>query len=83
MQRIIVVTSPDGLHARPAAQLAQLAQHLPGPLRISIGDRVVDAASVLAVMDLELTIGTRVVLEAEGEGAAAALDAAEAILAPR
>lgn len=82
MQRIIVVTAPDGLHARPAAQLAQLAQHLPARLRLSIGDREVDATSVLAVMDLELTTGARVTLAAEGAGAEAALDAAEAILAP-
>ncbi len=77
-----MVTAPDGLHARPAAQLAQLAQGLPGALRLSVGDRVVDAASVLAVMDLELAPGMRVVLDADGPAAEAALDAAAAILAP-
>ncbi|OCG74280.1 HPr family phosphocarrier protein [Microbacterium sediminis] len=82
MQRIIVVTSPDGLHARPAAQLAQLAREATGTVRLGIEGCMVDAASVLAVMDLELTPGTRVVVEAEGEDAPATLDAVAAILAP-
>ncbi|MGV9769054.1 HPr family phosphocarrier protein [Microbacterium sp. NPDC003461] len=82
MQRNIVVTAADGLHARPAAQLAQLARQLPGTLHLLIGGRVVNAASVLAVMDLELSPGTPVTLEADGPAAEAALDAATAILAP-
>lgn len=77
-----MVTAADGLHARPAARLAQLAKEIPGTLRLRVGDQIVDAASVLAVMDLQLAPGTRVVIEAEGHGAAGALDAAEAILAP-
>lgn len=82
MQRNIVVTARNGLHARPAAQLAQLAREATGAIRIGVEGRMVDAASVLAVMDLGLTPGARVVVEAEGEGAQATLDAVAAILAP-
>ncbi|GAA3653500.1 HPr family phosphocarrier protein [Microbacterium marinilacus] len=81
-QRSIVVTAEGGLHARPAAELVRLAQRLSGGLRIRAGAEVVDAASVLSLMELALAPGDRVVLEADGEGADAALTAAAALLAP-
>ncbi|MER7796966.1 HPr family phosphocarrier protein [Microbacterium sp. NPDC096154] len=81
-QRRVVIGVATGLHARPAAELARLAQGVPGGLRIRVGADVVDASSVLAVMDLALSAGDPVVLEADGPGAGAALDAAEALLAP-
>jgi len=82
-QRRIVITVPSGLHARPAAELARLAHAQPGGVRLHAAAAAVDAASVLAVMDLGLEPGDEVVLEADGRGADATLDAAVALLAPR
>jgi len=83
VQRSMTIGLAQGLHARPAAELARLAQAVDGGLRIRVRDRAVDAASVLAVMDLALGAGDRVVLEADGSGAETALDEAEALLSPR
>lgn len=83
VQRSVTIGLAHGLHARPAAELARLAQAVEGRLLIRAGERAVDAASVLAVMDLGLGAGDRVVLEAEGSGAEATLDEAEALLSPR
>lgn len=80
LQRSVVIAGA-GLHARPAAELARLAQASSGGLRIRAGERVVDAASVLAVMGLTLARGDRILLEADGPGAEAVLDDAEALLA--
>lgn len=81
-QRSVMITLATGLHARPAAELARVARECDGRMRIRAGDRTVDAASVLAVMDLALGAGDRVLLEAEGADAEAALEAAEQLLAP-
>ncbi len=79
-QRRVVITAAAGLHARPAAQLARLAREHPGGIRLRSGDATVDAASVLAVMDLALGRGAEVVLEADGPRAEDALDVAARIL---
>ncbi|WP_345751238.1 HPr family phosphocarrier protein [Microbacterium rhizophilus] len=81
--RRVVIQVAAGLHARPAAELARLARSSEGGLRIRAGADLVDAASVLAVMELALAAGDRVVLEADGPGADAVLDVAESLLAPR
>ncbi|WP_203137708.1 HPr family phosphocarrier protein [Microbacterium sp. JZ31] len=81
--RRVVITAAAGLHARPAAELARLARTRESGIRIRTASATVDAGSVLAVMDLALTRGQEVVLEAEGPGADAALDIAESLLAPR
>lgn len=82
-QRRVVITSSAGLHARPAAELARLAQRREGGIRIRTAGTTVDAASVLAVMELALARGAEVVLETEGPEAEAALDIAAGLLDPR
>lgn len=81
--RRVEITAEAGLHARPAAELARIAQAHDGGIRIHARGATVDAASVLAVMDLTLAAGEALVLEADGPGAEAALDAAVAALGPR
>jgi phosphotransferase system HPr (HPr) family protein len=83
VRRRVVITADAGLHARPAAELARLARAQAGGIRIHAGGATVDAASVLALMNLALERGDEVVLEADGPAADAALDIAESLLAPR
>ncbi|MBF0816225.1 HPr family phosphocarrier protein [Microbacterium paludicola] len=82
-QRRVVITAHAGLHARPAAELARLAQEREGGIRIRTAGATVDAASVLAVMDLALERGAEIVLETEGPDAEAALETAAGLLDPR
>lgn len=78
--RTVVVASSHGLHARPAALFTQTAATAGTPVRLTKGDRTVDASSILGVISLGIDHGDEVVLSAEGEGAEEALDALEAML---
>lgn len=62
--RQVVISAHDGMHARPVAELARLAIAHADPITLTAPDgTVVDAASVLAVMDLALAAGDAVRLE--------------------
>ncbi|MGW4460838.1 HPr family phosphocarrier protein [Micromonospora sp. NPDC004704] len=74
--RTVAVGSASGLHARPAALFVAAAAAQPVRVTIRVGDkRPVPANSMLSVLSLGAKRGTEVVIEAEGEGAEAALDA--------
>lgn len=80
--RIVTVGSTSGLHARPAALFVAAAAAQPVPVTIRIGEkRPVPARSMLSVLSLGAKCGAEVVLEAEGEGADAALDTLAELLA--
>ena len=71
----VEITHPTGLHARPAVKLTKLAKSFPATIRLRKapdGDWV-DAKSVVKVMGLKFRTGTMIELEAEGEGAEAAV----------
>lgn len=74
-QREVTIASRVGLHARPAALFVQAATASGVPVKISKeGGKVVDARSIIGVLALGARNGDTVVLEAEGDGADAALD---------
>ena len=73
--RIVTIRSANGLHARPAEQLARLAGQFKAEIIcIKDGDRI-DAKSVLNILTMAAEQGTQLVLEAVGP------DADEAIAA--
>ena len=69
----IVVPNASGLHARPAAVVAQLAKRFAADVRLRRGTRDVNARSVVAILGLEINRGDRVQIEANGSDAAAAI----------
>jgi phosphotransferase system HPr (HPr) family protein len=77
------VKLPDGvdLHARPAADFVRTAMRFKAHLWISVGDREVDAKSLLSILALGAKAGTTLGLRADGVDAAAALDALAATVA--
>ncbi len=81
--RTVTIASRSGLHARPASQFVQAASAQQVPVTIAPAgapERGVDATSILAVMTLGAKQGDRVILSADGENAAAALDQLAALL---
>ena len=81
-ERTVKVASSVGLHARPAAMFTKAASKLPVKVTIAKpGGAPVDARSVLFVLGLDVRGGDEVVLSADGDGADAALDELEALLA--
>jgi phosphocarrier protein HPr len=74
-ERTVVIASPAGLHARPAAMFVKAAAASGVAVRIAKGDGAsVDAGSMLDVLTLNAAQGDEVRLSAEGDGADAALD---------
>lgn len=73
----VVVTLPDGvdLHARPAADFVRTALRFSSQIWVASGDREVDAKSLLSILALGAKRGTDLRLRAEGDDAAATLDA--------
>jgi phosphocarrier protein HPr len=80
--RTVIVASASGLHARPAALFVAAASAQTVTVTVRTGDKApVPARSMLSVLALGAKCGTEVTLEAEGEGADAALDALATLLA--
>jgi phosphocarrier protein len=79
--RTVVVASRVGLHARPASLFCQAVARIDVQVRLTgAGGRSVNAASILGVLSLGISSGETVTLEAEGDGADAALDELAALL---
>jgi phosphocarrier protein HPr len=79
--REVVVGSRIGLHGRPAAIVVKTAQAQTVTVRLSVPDKPsIDARSIIAVLSLGAKGGDAVTIEAEGEGADAALEAMAQVL---
>jgi phosphotransferase system HPr (HPr) family protein len=80
MERQVVVTHPEGLHARPAAEVAKAAARFRSRIDIAVGDRVANARSILSILKLGVARGQTVLLSAEGEDASEALEGLSALM---
>ena len=69
----LVISNPSGLHARPAAVLANRAKQFTAEVKLRRGDSTVNARSVVAIMGLEIARGDRVEIVASGPDAAEAV----------
>jgi phosphocarrier protein HPr len=72
-----------GLHARAAAKLTEVAGAFASEIWLSRNGRRVNAKSIMGVMMLAAGKGSRVLIEAEGEDADAALAALAKLIAAR
>ncbi len=63
LSRNIVLTNKLGLHARPAAMIAELAKNAKSKVWITKGDDKVDASSVIDIMTLACMNGTEITLQ--------------------
>jgi phosphocarrier protein FPr len=77
----IVIPNPTGLHARPAAVLANLAKGFESTIKLQAGDRHANARSVTAIMELEVAHGQKVQVVASGPDARAAVEKLSRVLA--
>ncbi len=71
----VVIDSPHGLHARPATALVEIAKGFSADIRLRHGDRVGNAKSLIAVLNLGVNSGATLRVMAEGVDADAALAA--------
>ena len=73
----VIVTLPVGvaLHARPAAAFVKTAMKFRSRLTVGANGKTADCKSILKVLAVGATGGTTLTLQAEGDDAAAALEA--------
>jgi phosphocarrier protein HPr len=73
--KTVVVTNPQGLHARPADMFVKLATRFASKVEIVKDRERVDGKSILGILTLAAAEGTRLSIETVGPDAEQALDA--------
>lgn len=71
----VTLHTRGGLHARPAARLAQEAQHFSSDIQIQSDNGTADAKSMLDILSLAISAGCSLTLLARGDDASEALTA--------
>lgn len=66
-----------GLHMRAAAKLVQLARKFQSRIVVRLGSQVADARSIMGIMILAASLGTRLDIEASGDDEHEAIQAVE------
>ena len=80
LEKRVVITNPQGLHARPAELFARLALKFDSEIEVIRDSLRVDAKSILHVLTLGAAQGTELTLHAKGADAREALDALERLV---
>ena len=78
--REFTINNKLGLHARPSAQITQVASKFASDIHIARNGRRVNAKSIMGVMMLAAGQGTVVTVDADGDDAQAAVDAIGALI---
>ena len=73
--RTVVVTNPQGLHARPADAFVKTALRFESKIEVIKESERVDGKSILSMLTLAALEGTRLSIEATGPDAEPALEA--------
>lgn len=81
MKKSVTVRLKAGLEARPIALLVQNANRFASSIYLEIGEKRVNAKSIMGVMSLALLSGTEVVIHAVGADEAEAIAALETFFA--
>ena len=79
----VQITNKLGLHARASAKLTQVASAYPCEVWLTRNGRRVNAKSIMGVMMLAAGKGATITIDAQGEGADAALAALQKLIADK
>ncbi|NGQ95259.1 HPr family phosphocarrier protein [Brevibacillus sp. SYP-B805] len=80
MEKVFTVKNPTGLHARPAAKLAQTANSYPCDIYLVKDGKQINAKSVMGLMALAAKQGEQLTVITSGEKEAEALEAVGAVI---
>lgn len=78
MKKSVTVGLETGLEARPIALLVQNANQFSSSIYLVLGEKRINAKSIMGVMSLALLNGTEIVIDAEGPDEAEAIASLEA-----
>ncbi len=59
----VIITNKSGLHARPAAKIARIAQEAHHDVSISHGSSKADASSIIDILSLACPLGAKIKLK--------------------
>jgi phosphotransferase system HPr (HPr) family protein len=76
----LVLSAKNGLHIRPAEQLARLANQFVSQIGLIYESQRVDAKSIMEMLTLGAAHGSHLVIEARGDDAQQAVDAIVALV---
>lgn len=76
----VVIRNKHGLHARPAAEFVKVANRFNAEVWVAKEDLEVSGKSIMGVMMLAAEHGSTLAIRADGEDAAAALDALSTLI---
>ena len=71
----VVIGNTVGLHARPATLLVQTAARYSAKVQVICGEKTANAKSIVGILKLGAVKGDTIVLRADGEDAATAIQA--------
>jgi phosphocarrier protein len=80
-EKMVVIKSKQGLHARPAALFVQIANKFDCDIAVSKGNVKVNGKSIMGIMMLEAGKGSRVTITATGNDSHQAVEELEKVLA--
>ena len=80
IERGVTIVNQLGLHARPAAAFVKVAARYASAIQVRKDTMSVNGKSIMGMMMLAAEQGSQVVITAEGDDAAAAVDALEALV---
>lgn len=79
-QFVYTITDENGIHARPAGQLVQVAKAYESEITLTKGDKTASAKKLFALMGLGVKQGDPVTVTVEGSDEAEAAAGVEAFL---
>ena len=74
-EKVIVISNRAGIHARPAAVLVQTAKDFKSNIYFQKDNDQINAKSIMGILTLAATYGTRIKIIAEGEDEEKAVEA--------
>ncbi|MCM3163013.1 MULTISPECIES: phosphocarrier protein HPr [Metabacillus] len=77
VEKSFTITSEAGLHARPATALVNAVNSFTADVNLEANGRTVNLKSIMGVMSLGISKGTKVTITASGSDEQAALEAVE------
>jgi phosphocarrier protein HPr len=78
--RVLEIVNKKGLHARASAKFCQIVERFDAAVWVTRGSETVGGTSIMGLMMLGASTGTKITVEATGSEATAAVDAIEKLV---
>jgi len=80
VEKKIAIKNAQGLHARPAALFVQIANKFTSEITVQKGRQEVNGKSIMGIMMLAASKGSRITVRANGDDAKKAIEELEELL---